>query len=167
MGRGVGGDRDGTLEGGFRRTQAGGRCVTRRHPRTGSVASAFWSSSGLASSHRRHRSGVAQGPVEGMEPTRRGDSNQNGRRSVDEWWTKSTMTFWATSLASGAMAPAELGLRLALSEGAMTSLLSMLAQEGKVGICLVETPLGRGRGTSPGSALAGDGRPAKWKNDRL
>jgi hypothetical protein len=34
MGRGVGGDRDGTLGGGFRRTQAGGQCVTGRHPRT-------------------------------------------------------------------------------------------------------------------------------------
>jgi hypothetical protein len=42
------------------------------------------------------------------------------------------MTFWAASLASGAMAPAELGLRLGLSEGAMTSLPSMLAQEGFV-----------------------------------
>jgi hypothetical protein len=52
---------------------------------------------------------------------------------------------WAASLASGAMAPAELGLRLGLSEGAMTSLLSMLAQEGKVRICLVETPLGGAR----------------------
>jgi pantoate kinase len=53
------------------------------------------------------------------------------------------------------------------SGAAMTCLLSMLAQEAKVRIYLVELPLGRGRGTSPGSALAGDGRPAKWKNDRL
>jgi hypothetical protein len=70
-------------------------------------------------------------------------------------------------MASGAVVPAELDLRLGLSEGAMTFLLSMLAQEAKVLIYLVELPLGRGRGTSPGSALAGDGRPAKWKNDRL
>jgi hypothetical protein len=35
-------------------------------------------------------------------------------------------------MASGAVTPAELDLRLGLSEGAMTSLLSMLAQEGKV-----------------------------------
>ena len=35
-------------------------------------------------------------------------------------------------MASGAVAPAELDLRLSLSEGAMTFLLSMLAQEAKV-----------------------------------
>jgi hypothetical protein len=70
-------------------------------------------------------------------------------------------------MASGAVAPAELDLRLSLSEGAMTFLLSMLAQEAKVRICLVELPLGRGASTSPGLALASDGRPAKWKNDRL
>jgi hypothetical protein len=70
-------------------------------------------------------------------------------------------------MASGAVAPAELDLRLRLSEGAMTFLLSMLAQEAKVRICLVELPLGRGASTSPGLALASDGRPAKWKNDRL
>jgi hypothetical protein len=52
---------------------------------------------------------------------------------------------WAASLASGAMAPAELGL----SEGAMTSLPSMLAREGKVRICLVELPLGRGAAQVP------------------
>ena len=34
-------------------------------------------------------------------------------------------------MASGARAPAELGLRLGLSEGAMTALRSMLPQEGK------------------------------------
>ena len=49
----------------------------------------------------------------------------------------------------------------------MTFLLSMLAQEAKVRIGLVELPLGRGASTSPGLALASDGRPAKWKNDRL
>jgi len=65
-------------------------------------------------------------------------------------------------MASGAVAPAELDLRLGLSEGAMTSLLPMLA----VRICLVAVPLGRGAAQVP-SALAGDGRPAKWKNDRL
>jgi hypothetical protein len=70
-------------------------------------------------------------------------------------------------MASGAVAPAALDLRLGLSEGAMTFLLSMLAQEAKVRICLVGTTAGTGRGTSPGLALAGDGRPAKWKNDRL
>jgi hypothetical protein len=42
----------------------------------------------------------------------------------------------------------------------MTFLLFMLAQEAKVRIC-------RGASTSPGLALASDGRPAKWKNDRL
>ena len=49
-------------------------------------------------------------------------------------------------MASGAVAPAELDQRRGLSEGAMT--------------------FGTGRGTSPGLALASDGRQAKWKNDR-
>jgi hypothetical protein len=38
----------------------------------------------------------------------------------------------------GAMAPADVGRRLGMSEGAAVSCLSMLAQEGKVRICLVE-----------------------------
>lgn len=53
---------------------------------------------------------------------------------------QSTMTFAGNG---GAIAPAELGLRLGISGGATTSLLSMLAQEGKVRICLAELPLGR------------------------
>jgi len=47
-------------------------------------------------------------------------------------------------MASGAVAPAELDLRPGLPEGAMTFLLSMLAQEAKIRIYLVELPLGRG-----------------------
>ena len=70
-------------------------------------------------------------------------------------------------MASGAVAPAELDLRLRLSEGAMTFLLSMLAQEAKVRICLVGTTAGTGRVHKSRLALASDGRPAKWKNDRL
>jgi hypothetical protein len=70
-------------------------------------------------------------------------------------------------MASGAVAPAELDPRLGLSEGAMTSRLSMLVHEGKVRICLVELPLGRGAAQVPVQPLAGDGRPAKCKNDRL
>ena len=52
-------------------------------------------------------------------------------------------------MASGAVAPAELDLRLGLSEGAMTFLLSMPAQEAKVRIYLVELPLGRGAAQVP------------------
>ena len=67
-------------------------------------------------------------------------------------------------MASGAVAPAELDLRLGLSEGAMTSLLSMLAK-GRFVFAWVELPLGRGAAQVP--VLSGDGRPAKLKNDRL
>jgi hypothetical protein len=52
-------------------------------------------------------------------------------------------------MASGAVASAELDLRLSLSERAMTFLLSMLAQEAKARICLVELPLGRGAAQVP------------------
>jgi len=66
-------------------------------------------------------------------------------------------------MASGAVAPAELDLRLGLSEGAMTFLLSMLAQEAKVRIYLVELPLGRGAAQVPVLALAGDGKAGEME----
>ena len=50
---------------------------------------------------------------------------------MDEWWTEIDTDILGGRAGNGAMAPAELGLQLGISETATTSLLSMLAQEGK------------------------------------
>ena len=47
-------------------------------------------------------------------------------------------TWWDDLETKGAIAPAEVGRHLGLSESAATSLLCLLAQAGKVRICLVE-----------------------------
>ena len=57
---------------------------------------------------------------------------------MDDWWTEIDDDIVACLKENGATAPAELGRRLGLSEGAATSLLSLLAGEGRVRICLVE-----------------------------
>ncbi|HXH83989.1 MAG TPA: hypothetical protein VNN07_13825 [Candidatus Tectomicrobia bacterium] len=57
---------------------------------------------------------------------------------MDDWWTEIDRDVLAALAGNGAMAPADAGRGLGLSERAMTSVLSMLAQEGKVRICLVE-----------------------------
>src|SRR5438093_5621885 len=62
-------------------------------------------------------------------------------------------------MASGAVAPAELDLRLGLSEGAMTFLLSMVAQEAKARIYLAELPPGRGAPQVPASPYRATRRP--------
>ena len=58
--------------------------------------------------------------------------------SVNEWWSDLDDDLLATLGAGGAMTPAELGLRLGISESAIASLLAMLATEGRVRIRLVE-----------------------------
>ncbi len=52
----------------------------------------------------------------------RGWMSNNRRRSMDEWWTEIGNDILGGLAGNGAMAPAELGLRLGLSEGATTSL---------------------------------------------
>lgn len=61
---------------------------------------------------------------------------------MDDWWTEIDNDILACLAGEGALAPAEIGFRLGISEGATTSLLSMLVREGKVRICLVELPAG-------------------------
>jgi hypothetical protein len=57
---------------------------------------------------------------------------------MDDWWAEIEDDIVACLKDNGATAPAEVGRRLGLSERAAASLLSMLAGEGKVRICLVE-----------------------------
>jgi hypothetical protein len=56
------------------------------------------------------------------------------------WWTEIDDDILGCLAVGGALAPAEIGLRLGISEKATASLLSMLVGEGKVRICLVELP---------------------------
>ena len=56
----------------------------------------------------------------------------------EPWWDDLDGAVLAFLEANGAMAPREVGRHLGLSESAANSLLCLLAQEGKVRICLVE-----------------------------
>ena len=55
-----------------------------------------------------------------------------------DWWADLHGEILDCLAESGALAPAEVGRRLGMSEAAVTSCLAMLAQERRVRICLVE-----------------------------
>jgi hypothetical protein len=57
---------------------------------------------------------------------------------MENWWTEIDNDLLGVLAGNGAMAPDELARRLGISERATASLLSMLAQDGRVRICLVE-----------------------------
>jgi predicted ArsR family transcriptional regulator len=57
---------------------------------------------------------------------------------MDGWWNEIDDQVQACLERYGAMAPAEIARQLGLSEGAVASVLSMLAQEGKLRIARVE-----------------------------
>jgi hypothetical protein len=59
---------------------------------------------------------------------------------MDGWWNEIDQEVHACLERNGAMTPAELGRHLRMSEGAASSVLSMLAHEGKVRIARVELP---------------------------
>lgn len=59
------------------------------------------------------------------------------QKGMESWWTELDDAILACLAEEGPLAPAEIGRRLGLSEGAVVSLVNLLAQEGKVRICLV------------------------------
>jgi hypothetical protein len=59
---------------------------------------------------------------------------------MDGWWTEIDDQVRACLERHGALAPAEIARHLGLSEGAVVSVLSLLAQEGKLRISRVELP---------------------------
>ena len=59
---------------------------------------------------------------------------------MDGWWTEIDDQVQTCLERHGAMAPAELARQLGLSERAVISVLSLLAQEGKLRIARVELP---------------------------
>jgi predicted ArsR family transcriptional regulator len=64
---------------------------------------------------------------------------------VDDWWTDVEDDVLRCFDGRGAIPPSEIAAKLGISEAAVTSLLVMMAQEGKVRIRLVSGG-GRGRG---------------------
>ena len=55
----------------------------------------------------------------------------------EDWWATVDADTLRRLSESGPMSPAELGKRLGISEDGATSLISHLAREGRVRICLV------------------------------
>jgi hypothetical protein len=60
--------------------------------------------------------------------------------AMDGWWSEIDDQVRACLERHGALAPAEIARLLGLSEGAVSSVLALLAQEGKLRIALVELP---------------------------
>lgn len=59
---------------------------------------------------------------------------------MDGWWTEIDRDVRACLERFGPMSPCEIARQLRLSEGAVASVLSLLAQEGKLRIAKVELP---------------------------
>lgn len=58
---------------------------------------------------------------------------------MENWWTETDNAILECLRHGAAMSPAELGLRIGISEGEAIAFLCMLAREGKVRIRLVES----------------------------
>ena len=69
---------------------------------------------------------------------------------MEDWWSAIDYEVLALLEANGAMAPADLGRKLGLSEAATVSCLTMLAAEGRVRIRVVDLPSPRRSQDRPG-----------------
>lgn len=56
---------------------------------------------------------------------------------MEDWWALDSEIL-ACLTGRGPMAPAEIGAKLGVPEASLDSLLAMLAQEGRIRICLVD-----------------------------
>lgn len=92
---------------------------------TGSVASLIWVNT-LGARHA-----IVFVDIDGR--LLEGERKETG---MDTWWSELDDAVLGC-LSEGAMEPAEIGRRLGFSEEAATSLIALLAREGKVRICLV------------------------------
>ncbi len=59
---------------------------------------------------------------------------------TESWWTGIDDAVMTCVAGGRAVTPAEIGARVGLSPEAVTSLICLLAQEGRVRICLVTAP---------------------------
>jgi winged helix-turn-helix DNA-binding protein len=76
-----------------------------------------------------------------------------GRWRMNDWWAEIDDEILDCLRDRGPMSPAAIGRRIGVSEGAATSILSMLARQGRVRVCLVEL-------TNADGSEAGPARPA-------
>jgi hypothetical protein len=83
--------------------------------------------------------------------------------TMDDWWSEIDREMLA-ALEGGPMTPADLGMRLGMSERAIISLLSTLAGQGKIRIRLVE--LVPNASSSPPPEPPAVGTPKKCQNLR-
>jgi hypothetical protein len=67
-----------------------------------------------------------------------GNTEPAGDGTMNEWWTEIEDDILSGLAGNGAMTPAELGSKIGMSEAATVSVLSMLAHEGRIRVCLVE-----------------------------
>jgi hypothetical protein len=77
------------------------------------------------------------------KPQRTGYGDQSATSkedAMDSWWYDIDRDVNGVLERHGSMTPAEIARMLRLSEGAVSSVLSMLAQEGKLRIARVELP---------------------------
>jgi hypothetical protein len=77
------------------------------------------------------------------------------------WWTDVDHDVLSVLRDNGAMAPGDVASRIGVSEDAATSLLSMLAREGKVRIRLVECAETRPAGGKPAGPVETGGAAPK------
>jgi hypothetical protein len=74
-------------------------------------------------------------------PSGYGDQSATSKEdAMDSWWQDIDRDVRSVLERYGSMTPAEIARMLRLSEGAVSSVLSMLAQEGKLRIARVELP---------------------------
>jgi DNA-binding CsgD family transcriptional regulator len=73
---------------------------------------------------------------------------------MNDWWTDLDRDILDCLGSGRALTPADIGGRLGLSEGAVSSVLSMLVNEGKVRICLVASARRAEDATGPARARA-------------
>jgi hypothetical protein len=76
----------------------------------------------------------------GSAPAKVTESATSKEDAMDSWWYDIDRDVRVVLERHGSMTPAEIARMLRLSEGAVSSVLSMLAQEGKLRIARVELP---------------------------
>jgi DNA-binding Lrp family transcriptional regulator len=72
---------------------------------------------------------------------------------ADDWWAEIDGEILDCLRAGGPMSPAAIGGRIGLSEASVTSILSMLARQGQVRVCLVELSDAAGAPARPAWAV--------------
>jgi hypothetical protein len=95
---------------------------------------------GIIEGITRSRENFFRGCGRGSDPAMVTRSTTSKEDAMDSWWHDIDRDVNVVLERHGSMTPAEIARMLRLSEGAVSSVLSMLAQEGKLRIARVELP---------------------------